>query len=269
MHKRPGWLGGLVPVAPRGGYAAGVSVPRLSVVVPAYNEATRIRQTLHAIRDYARTRELSCELIVVDDGSEDQTTTVVQSTDVSPVELVACRFDRNRGKGAAVREGMLTACGELLLLCDADQAVPVTELERLLPWIEQGYDIAIGSRDQPDSCLDPPQPLVRRLMAWAFRALRRRLLLPAIRDTQCGFKLFRGAVARELFAVARVDGWLFDCEVLALARARGYRVREVGVIWRDMPASRVRPLREAMRTLRELLSIRRRLKLEDRTGPEH
>ncbi len=242
-----------------------MSVPWLSIVIPAYNEAGRIRQTLHAVREYALARGRPCELIVVDDGSEDRTAAVVRGTDVSPVELVVRRFECNRGKGAAVREGMLAARGELLLLCDADQSVPVSELERLLPWLERGYDIAIGSRDRPESRLDPPQPPARRLAALIFRAIRRRLLLSAIRDTQCGFKLFRREVARELFAAARLDGWLFDCEVLALAVARGYRVREVGVLWGDVPASRVRPLREAVRTLRELLSIRRRLKLESRT----
>jgi dolichyl-phosphate beta-glucosyltransferase len=237
-----------------------VSAPRLSIVIPAYNEARRIRQTLHALRDYARARALICELIVVDDGSADSTAAVVESTDVAPATLVMLRLPRNRGKGAAVREGMLAAGGELLLLCDADQSVPIAELERLLPWLERGFDVVIGSRDLPDSRLDPPQPLLRRLMAWVFRAVRRRLLLPAIRDTQCGFKLFRRAAAREVFASAREDGWLFDCEILALAQARGYCIREVGVTWRDVPASRVRPLREAVRALCGLVRIRRRLR---------
>lgn len=244
-----------------------MSVPKLSVVIPAYNEAARIRRTLQAVRDYVRGRALACELIVVDDGSEDETTAVVQSTDVEPATLTVLRLGRNRGKGAAVREGMLAARGELLLICDADQSVPMGELERLLPWLEQGYDVVIGSRDQPDSRLDPPQPLVRRAMARAFRAIRRRLLLPGIRDTQCGFKLFRRDVARDVFASACADGWLFDCEVLALAVARGYRVREVGVRWGDVSGSRVKPLREAVRTLRELLRIWRRLGRGNRADP--
>jgi dolichyl-phosphate beta-glucosyltransferase len=119
--------------------------------------------------------------------------------------------------------------------------------------------VAIGSRDLPDSILDPPQPLGRRLLAWGFRALRRRLLLAAIRDTQCGFKLFTRPAAFAIFTRQTIDGWLFDCEVLGLAERLGQRIREVGVVWRNRPYTRVQAGREMCRALPTLLAIRRRL----------
>ena len=119
--------------------------------------------------------------------------------------------------------------------------------------------MAIGSRDLPDARLDPPQPVARRLMAWGFRTLRRLLLLPELWDTQCGFKLFSRPAARSIFTRLTIDGWLFDCEALGLAQRLGYRIKEVGVVWRNRPHSRVRPLREALGALPTLLHIRRRL----------
>jgi len=263
--------------------------PTFSIVIPAYNEAARIRSTLETIRDYAARTHRPLEVIVVDDGSTDTTADIVrqflpadaagrtpsgsegplprpEGRSTCPVHLLV--NDRNRGKGFAVRRGMLEARGDFILMCDADLSAPIDELEKLRPWIERGCDIVIGSRDLPDSVLDPPQPLARRLMAWTFRAIRRRLLLPHIRDTQCGFKLFRCDAARETFSRATEDGWLFDCEALALAERLGYRIQEVGLRWRDMPGSRVHPLREALRALPTLLRIRRRIRSVDYANAE-
>lgn len=232
-------------------------IPTLSIVIPAFNEAGRIERTLECIRAYAaRTR---CELIVVDDGSDDGTGDIVRRFAPGPLDLRLLTNPANRGKGHSVRRGMLAAAGQAVLMCDADLSAPIEELEKLRAWLARGYAVVIGSRDRPDSRLDPSQPLVRRWMAWLFRALRRRWLLPGLSDTQCGFKLFRREVAREVFARQTVDGWLFDCEVLGIADRLGYRIKEVGIVWRNHPDSRVKLLRAALTAVPTLLAIRRRL----------
>jgi len=232
----------------------------LSIIIPAWNERERIGTTLDAVAAYARRSGRVREIIVVDDGSSDGTADVVRSEDCSPIELQILVNDRNYGKGHSVRRGMLAASGELLLMCDADESTPIEELDGLLPLIERGFDIVIGSRDLPESRLDPPQPLARRIAAWVFRALRRRMLLREIRDTQCGFKLFTREAGRDVFDRQVEPGWLFDCEVLSLADRLGYRIAEVGVVWRDRSGSRVRPLREALHAIPTLRRIRRRVR---------
>jgi dolichyl-phosphate beta-glucosyltransferase len=252
--------GQLVARFPADRYPRGdMGAPHLSIVIPALNEGAVIAGTLERIRAYAAGASRSCEIVVVDDGSTDDTAGVVRG---QPPDLIAVRMlvnPANRGKGHSVARGMLAATGDFVLLCDADLSTPIDEVEKLLPWLGRGNDVVIGSRDMPDSRLDPPQPLVRRVMAWTFRALRRRLLLPELRDTQCGFKLFMQPAARAIFSRLTVDGWLFDCEALGLAERLGYRIKEVGVIWRNRPHSRVKPVREALNALPALLRIRRRL----------
>lgn len=234
----------------------------LTIVVPAFNEASRIGQTLRHLRDFASAGDHPCDLIVIDDGSTDGTADIVRRFSDPALSVRLITTPANRGKGHAVRAGLLAAAGELVLMCDADLSTPLDQFARLVPWLERGYDVVVGSRDQPDSCLDPPQPAPRRWAAWTFRAIRRRVLLPELRDTQCGFKLLRGEAARDIAARLTIDGWLFDCELLGLAERLGYRIREVGVVWRSVPHSRVRVLPEALRTLPELWAIRRRLARE-------
>ena len=240
--------------------------PALSVVIPAYNEAHRLLPTLKRIRDYMVATGTRCELIIVNDGSQDQTADVIMGRLApSPLPLSVLILENAENRGYSVREGMQSASGKLMLMCDADLSTPIEELDKLRHWIDAGYDVVIGSRDQPDSILDPPQPLLRRWMAWVLRAIRRRLLLPELQDTQCGFKLFRDVAAMDVFARQTIDGWLFDCEVLGLADRLGYRIKEVGVVWRNDPDSRVNPLREALTAIPTLLTIRRRLRAMART----
>lgn len=236
----------------------------LSIVIPAFNEAHRLGTTLERLRQYARQRGEAWEVVVVDDGSTDATGDVARGFSSAPLTVQLLVNPANRGKGHAVARGMLAASAEVLLMSDADLSTPIEELERLRAWLDRGHDVAIGSRDMPDSQLDPPQPLLRRWMAAVFRGLRRRLMLPAVRDTQCGFKLFRREAARAVFARQTIGGWLFDCEVLGLAERMGYRVKEVGVVWQHHPHSRVSVLREALTALPTLLAIRRRLKHVER-----
>ena len=231
----------------------------LSVVIPAFNEARGIERTLAQIAEYAAQSGGVSELIVVDDGSTDGTADVVRAFQPGPLRIQLLVVEVNRGKGHAVCRGMLAATGDAVLMCDADLSTPIEELEKLRSWLERGYDVVIASRDLPESRLDPPQPRLRRWLAWLFRAVRRRLLVPELRDTQCGFKLFTQAAARAVFVQQTLDGWLFDCEVLAIAERLGCRIKEVGVTWRDRPHSRVKPLREAVFALPTLLAIRRRL----------
>jgi dolichyl-phosphate beta-glucosyltransferase len=232
----------------------------LTIVIPAFNEDRRLGPTLVRIRQYAQQSGLRCEIIIVNDGSTDATAQIVREFDPGPLTLHLLEHPACRGKGFSVRKGVLAATGDSVLICDADLSAPIEELDKLQPWLAEGHDVVIGSRDLPDSRLDPPQPWLRRMMAYAFRALRRRLLLPALRDTQCGFKLFRYSAARDVFSRQTVDGWLFDCEVLGVADRLGYRIKEVGIIWCNHPHSRVRPLREAFAAVPTLLAIRRRLK---------
>lgn len=236
-----------------------------------YREARRIGPTCVALRDLIALRadQWAVDVIFVDDGSDDGTpAALARSFPPDARQFREFRHTRNRGKGAAVATGVREANGELILICDADLSAPLSQFDRLLSAIDAGADIAIGSRDLPDSQLVPAQPLARRLAAWAFRALRRRLLLPALRDTQCGFKLFRRHVAQELFGQLQTPGWLFDCEILARAAAAGRVIAEVPITWQNDPDSRVRPLRDAWPALRSLWRIRRMVAAADRDRHE-
>lgn len=228
----------------------------LSIVIPAYNEASRLGRTLERIREYAIAMDWRCEVILVDDGSQDGTADLVRGFAAGPMALQLLVNPGNRGKGYSVRRGMLAAAGESVLMCDADLSTPIEEVGKLLYWLGQGYEVAIGSRDMPDSILSPPQPLSRRILGTLMRAVRRRIVLPRLSDTQCGFKCFTRQAAQQIFASQTIDGFAFDCEVLALADGLGYRIREVGVMWCDDRDSRVRPLQDGWHVLVSLLRIR-------------
>ncbi len=234
--------------------------PSLSIVVPAFNEERRLGTSLRAIRDEARRREAQWQVVVIDDGSSDGTANVARTFDAGPLDLTVMQKSRNRGKGHSARRGVLATDGDIVLLTDADLSTPIEELDKLLEWFERGYDIVIGSRDLPESVLDPRQPLKRRIMGVTFRSVRRLILLPGLRDTQCGFKAYRREVAKRVFSLQRSTGFGFDCEILGLAEQMGYRIKETGVVWRDDTDSRVRPVRDSIQMLWELVWTRRRLR---------
>ena len=243
------------------------AAPALSIVIPAYNESQRLAPTLTEIREYAgKSPGRIVEVIVVDDGSSDDTAALARNFNVAPAALRILVNERNRGKGYCVRRGVLEAGGDAILTCDADGSTPISDVEKLLPHLTGG--VAIGSRAMPESILDPPQGAIRHILHRLFRALRARILLPEILDTQCGFKLFTREAARAIFAQVRTNGFAFDCEVLALACTMGYPIREVGVTWRNDSRSAVRLFRDGAATLRDLIRIHRRVRQFSSNRPD-
>ena len=237
----------------------GVRGPRWSVVIPAYNEAARLPSYLKEVQAYFEGRDESYEVIVVDDGSQDGTADRVREVAAGRPGVAVHALDRNRGKGHAVRAGMARAVGELRLMADADGATPIAEVARLEAAVAAGADLAVGSRVLEDPAVIRQVRLHRKLSGHVFNFLLRRLGVAPVLDTQCGFKLFRGAVAAALFPQVTTDGFGFDVELLMLARRRGFRIAEVAVNWADQPGSKVRVLREGPRMLYEVLAARRRL----------
>jgi dolichyl-phosphate beta-glucosyltransferase len=233
----------------------------LSIIVPAYNEALRIPPTLERLHAFLSAQPLRYEIVVVDDGSSDATCDVVLKHAETMPGLRLVRQLPNRGKGAAVRRGMLEARGQIRVMCDADGSMPPEQLPRLLaPIIACKAEISIGSRYAEGAKTDKKQPAYRVMWSRLCNKVIQRSLVPGVRDTQCGFKAFTAQAARDLFSVARIDGWAFDLEILALAKRRGYTVAEVGVEWADDGRSRVNPLKDMMKVIREMLVIRRNLR---------
>lgn len=216
-----------------------MSLPQLSIVIPAFNEESRLPATLERIRAYLDARGETYEIVVVDDGSLDRTVERAQAAG-GPFATVL-KNEGNRGKGHSVRRGMLHARGQRRLMTDADLSTPIEELPRLEACLDQGYAIAIGSRAVSGARVEVHQGGFRESAGRAFNLLVRLLALPDLKDTQCGFKLFSAEAVEPAFGPARLDGFAFDVEALFLARRAGLRIAEVPVIWRNDAASRVSP----------------------------
>jgi dolichyl-phosphate beta-glucosyltransferase len=223
-------------------------------VIPAFNEAARLPSTLERILNRLRARADTFEVIVVDDGSSDGTGDVVRQRRDPEVRLL--RLAGNQGKGAAVRRGVLESRGVRILVSDADLSTPFDELDRLGEALDAGADIACGSRGLPGSTILMSQPIYRRQMGNTFNLVLRLLGLTRLRDTQCGFKLFRGPAARDVVARCTLRGFAFDVECLYLAHRLGYTVREVPVAWAHVPESRVHAIKDSARMLRDVLALR-------------
>ena len=232
--------------------------PDLSIVIPAFNEEARLGPTLRDYVEYCRRTGRRAELIVVDDGSLDRTSTVVNALESEFPEVRLIRLAENHGKGHAVRSGVVNAHGKLVLFADADGATPLGEVERLEDAIRAGADVAIGSRALQDTRVRIEARFYRRVIGRIFHGLVETLTVPGVKDTQCGFKLFRGPVAHDLFSRMRIRGFSFDVEVLMMAQRRGCRIAEVPVNWTHKPGSKVNLVTDSARMLRDLFVIRGR-----------
>jgi dolichyl-phosphate beta-glucosyltransferase len=226
-----------------------------SCVTPAY-EAQRIGHTLRAVGAYLQRQPFPAEIIVVDDGSRDATAATVAAFEAAlpPVRLL--RHGRNRGKGFSVRQGFVHASGDYLLFSDVDLSTPIEEVEKLLAALREPCEVAIGSRALAASQVEVRQPRYREYMGRLYNRCVQALAVPGIQDTQCGFKCFRRDAALAICARMTAEGFGFDVEMLYLARHLGYRVREVPVVWRHAPQSRVRLWQDPVSMLGELVRIR-------------
>jgi dolichyl-phosphate beta-glucosyltransferase len=225
----------------------------LSVVIPAFNEASRLGVTLDRMLPYLERRGERFEVLVVDDGSSDTTADVAREYAHRGVWLL--ELSKNRGKGAALRHGVVASSGRKVLLSDADLSTPIEELERLEPELARA-DLVLGSRAVSGARLERRQPWHRETMGKAFNLVIRLLGFGSFRDTQCGFKLLEGDHARRLFPRLTIDRFAYDVELVWEAQRMGLRVVEVGVEWHDSPVSRVRPWRDAPQMLRDVLRVR-------------
>jgi dolichyl-phosphate beta-glucosyltransferase len=233
----------------------------LSVVLPAYNEAARLGPVLADCRAYLDAAyPAAYEVLVVDDGSTDRTADLVRAAAAGWPELRLIGYGPNRGKGAAVRAGVLAAAGRRVLFADADGATPIAEERRLAAALDRGAAVAVGSRAVPGPGVRRERNPRRAAAGWVFRRAVRALVGVGVRDTQCGFKLFDGPAGRALFAAGAEAGYLFDVELLALAERSGLAVAEVAVNWSERPGSKVRFVRDSWRMFAGLWGLRRRLR---------
>jgi glycosyltransferase involved in cell wall biosynthesis len=230
--------------------------PELSLIVPAYNEARSIQGTLREFQAYLDSQGHAYQIIVAADGDDGTREQVAEVAARDP--RVSVLGDPQRGgKGRGIRRGVALAHGRIIGFADADNKTPIAELGKLLPWLDRGYDLVIGSRAVAGSCIETPQAWYRRLGSQAFAVGMHLVLgLRQIHDTQCGFKFFRADVARDLFARQRIDGYMFDVEVLHLAERSGYRIKEVGVRWRDDGDSRLQLVAGNWRNFLDVLRVR-------------
>jgi dolichyl-phosphate beta-glucosyltransferase len=230
--------------------------PRLSVVIPAYNEEKRISATLKSVDEYLEKQGYSYEIIVIDNGSNDKTSSIVKELASTTVENLTVDLAHEQGKGGAVAHGIMEhASGEFVMFMDADNATPVSEIEKFWPEFEKGFSVVIGSRYLSGSNVTRKQPWWRILLSRMANLLIQALAVPGIHDTQLGFKVFTSKAAKDIFSKISVFGWGFDMEVLTVARLHGFKIRELPVLWREQGGSHV-PLSAYLQSLRDLLKIK-------------
>jgi glycosyltransferase involved in cell wall biosynthesis len=237
-----------------------LAAPLLSIIIPAYNEERRLPTTLEKTRQFIEQQSYLTEVLVVENGSQDRTFQIADDFSRQHSWLRVIR-EEQRGKGRAVKRGMLEASGQFRFMCDADLSMPIDEVNRFLPPLQTDFDIAIGSREAPGA-VRYEEPLYRHLGGRVINLIIRLLALPGLQDTQCGFKCFRAAVAEDLFRSQTMSGWAFDVEVLFIARKRGYRITEIPIPWYFMSESKVNLYQDTPKMVLDILKIR----LNDRRG---
>ena len=228
--------------------------PFLSIIIPAYNEEKRLPATLNEVGAFLGKQPYSSEVWIINNNSTDQTGDIIQKY-CSDFHFMKGLFEKQQGKGAAVRTGMLEARGEYLFMCDADLSMPIDQVNKFLPPQLEEVEIAIASREAQEA-VRYNEPLTRhlggRLMNWMIQIIA----LPGLNDTQCGFKCFSAAIAKDLFHHQTLTGWAFDIELLFIARKRGYSVREVPIPWTFHPGSKVNAIQDAIKILQDIRVIR-------------
>lgn len=227
----------------------------LSIIIPAYNEEKKVADTLVKVKGYLSTKGYPWEIILVDDGSSDRTVEVAREV-IKDDGLIIIKNPSNKGKGYSVKRGILTSKGEVMFFLDADLSTPIEELDKMLPWIDKGYDIVIGSRALSDSIIEVPQPWYRETMGKIFNILVRAFVLKGFRDTQYGFKCFKRGAALRVFNLQRLSGFAFDVETLLIARKFGFKIKEVPVRWINSPDSKVGIISGSVSMLIEVLKLR-------------
>jgi len=230
--------------------------PTYSIVIPAYNEGTRLRRTLERVLSYVHGQGWDAEVLVVNDGSRDNTAEIVRSFAAKDPIVHLIENPGNRGKGYSVRNGMLNAQGRIVLFTDADLSSPIEEATKLFSALEAGADIAIGSRWLRAETQTQRQPLHRQVFGRIFNLLLRMTLGLHYADTQCGFKAFKRAAAQAIFPRQKIERWGFDPEILFLARKFGFEVKEVPVAWGHSGETRINPVIDGARMFQEMLHIR-------------
>jgi glycosyltransferase involved in cell wall biosynthesis len=230
--------------------------PRLSIVIPAYNESARIEATLARVLECVETRHWDAEILVVDDGSTDNTATIIQQWMARHPQLHLVKNPGNRGKGYSVRNGLLQAAGEIVMFTDADLSAPIEEATSLIEAIDAGADVAIGSRWLDKQKQTVHQPMYRRFFGRCFNWVTRRIIGLPFKDTQCGFKAFRRDAAQVIFRLQTIERWGFDPEILYIARKLKFTIIEVPVTWGHDERSRISYLKDGMKMLEEMAEIR-------------
>ena len=230
----------------------------LSIVIPAYKEERRIQKVLNAIVEYQKNHEFEIEVVVVIDGSPDNTTETVDSfkDKIKILKIVDRKI--NKGKGYSIKEGVALTHGKYVLFTDADNSTPFYQVDKLLKFTDM-YDVVIGSRYCKDGRLAKPQSFVRRMGGRVLNIVIQILACRGIKDTQCGFKLFEAKTAKEVFSRQTFDRWSFDIELLAIARKKGHKVKEVGIVWYDDPHSTVDPIKDGIRMIKDSWQVRKNI----------
>jgi glycosyltransferase involved in cell wall biosynthesis len=229
--------------------------PFLSIIIPAYNEENRLPDSINKVMDFIKEQPYHSEVLIVENGSSDRTLEVAKKFQVKFTNLIVVS-ESNRGKGLAVRRGMLEAKGKFRFMCDADLSMPISEIKRFLPPKLNDVEIAIASREAPGA-VRYNEPEYRHLGGRGVNLMIRLFAIPDLHDTQCGFKIFRDRVADDLFRVQTLHNWSFDIELLFVAKMRGYRISEIPIPWHFNPETKLDPLKDAIQMGKDIWRIRR------------
>lgn len=228
----------------------------LSLIIPAYNEEKRLLPTLGKISAYLSTKDFPYEIIVVDDGSTDNTLQIIRNYAGSANHVAVLKNEHNIGKGYSVRKGMLSAEGEYVFFTDADLSTPIEEIDKCLPLLMNGYDVVIGSRSMPGADIIVRQPWYREKMGKIFNFMVNTLLLNGVIDTQCGFKGFKRDAAKTVFSKCKIDGFSFDVEALYLSRKYNFKIKEIPIRWENSALSKVSPIKHSLQMFKDLIGIK-------------